>query len=169
VDRAGALPPGERAGHGRLIGRLAEAAHQSCVLLTSREKPREIEPLEGVRSPVRSLRLAGLDDQAARVLLTDKGVVGTPAAWQRLVDGYAGNPLALKILAQAVSNGVRPVLRQQVGRRSAVEHDLRHAPRDAPQPEHSRTGISLEPRWAPARQWEPRWISKDMGTAWGGV
>jgi WD40 repeat protein/transcriptional regulator with XRE-family HTH domain len=126
-------------GYGRLIGRLAESAHQSCVLLTSREKPREIEPLEGMRSPVRSLRLLGIDELAARVLLGDKGLSGTPAAWQRLVAGYAGNPLALKIVAQGVSdlfggdldrflqegelvfNGVRPVLRQQVGRLSTLE------------------------------------------------
>jgi transcriptional regulator with XRE-family HTH domain len=126
-------------GYGRLIQRLAESAHQSCVLMTSRERPREIEPLEGARSPVRSLRLVGMDEQAARVLLADKGLGGTPAGWQRLVAGYAGNPLALKIVAQAVSDlfggdldrflqegelvfdGVRPVLRQQVGRLSTLE------------------------------------------------
>src|SRR6184192_2975561 len=129
-------------GYGRLIGRLAESAHQSCVLLTSREKPKEIEPLEGVRSPVRSLRLAGVDEQAVHELLSDKGLIGTPAAWHRFVTSYAGNPLALKIVAQAVLdlfngdldqflregelifNGVRPVLRQQVGRLSPLEHLL---------------------------------------------
>ncbi len=140
-DPEGGYLPGYE-GYERLIGRLAESAHQSCVLVTSREKPREIEPLEGVRSPVRSLRLVGVDEQTARDLLSDKGLSGTPAEWQRLVAGYAGNPLALKIVAQAVSdlfggdldrflheeelvfNGVRPVLRQQVGRLSALEHLL---------------------------------------------
>src|SRR2546421_2118901 len=140
-DREGSYLPGYE-GYGRLIQRLAESAHQSCVLLTSREKPREIEPLEGVRSPVRTLRLVGLDDQAAQALLSDKELRGTPAAWQRLVAGYAGNPLALKIVAQTISdlfdgdldrflqegelifNGVRPVLRQQVGRLSPLEHLL---------------------------------------------
>src|SRR2546427_3038817 len=129
-------------GYGRLIQRLAESAHQSCVLLTSREKPRELEPLEGVRSPVRSLRLAGVDEQAVHELLADKELSGTPSAWQRLVAGYVGNPLALKIVAQAVCdlfggdldrflqegelvfNGVRPGLRQQVGRLSPLEHLL---------------------------------------------
>src|SRR5205823_6130760 len=61
---------------------------------------------------------------------------------QQLVAGYAGNPLALKIVAQAISdlfdgdldrflregelvfNGVRPVLRQQLGRLSPLEHQL---------------------------------------------
>jgi WD40 repeat protein/transcriptional regulator with XRE-family HTH domain len=140
-DREGSYLPGYE-GYGRLIGRLAEAAHQSCVLLTSREKPKELAPLEGVRSPVRTLRLGGMDDQAARVLLSDKELRGTPTAWQRLVAGYAGNPLALKIVAQTISdlfdgdldrflregelifNGVRPVLRQQVGRLTPLEHLL---------------------------------------------
>jgi hypothetical protein len=140
-DREGSYLPGYE-GYGRLIGRLAEAAHQSCVLLTSREKPKELAPLEGVRSPVRTLRLVGMDEQAAQALLSDKGLGGTPAAWQRLVATYAGNPLALKIVAQAISdlfggdldrfleegelifNGVRPVLRQQVGRLSPLEHLL---------------------------------------------
>jgi WD40 repeat protein/transcriptional regulator with XRE-family HTH domain len=140
-DREGGYLPGYE-GYGRLIGRLAESAHQSCVLLTSREKPKEIEPLEGLRSPVRSLRLGGVDEQAAHDLLSDKGLSGTPAAWHGLVSSYGGNPLALKIVAQAVSdlfggdldrflqegelifNGVRPVLRQQVGRLSPLEHLL---------------------------------------------
>src|SRR5207237_5452299 len=140
-DREGSYLPGYE-GYGRLTQRLAESAHQSCGLLTSREKPREIEPLEGVRSPVRSLRLVGMDEQAAHDLLSDKGLSGTPAAWQRLVASYAGNPLALKIVAQAISdlfngdidrflhegelifNGVRPVLRQQMGRLSPLEHLL---------------------------------------------
>jgi transcriptional regulator with XRE-family HTH domain len=140
-DPEGNYLPGYE-GYGRLIERLAESAHQSCVLLTSRERPREIEALEGTRSPVRSLRLLGMDDQIARVLLADKGLSGTLAAWQCLVAGYAGNPLALKIVAQAISdlfdgdldrflqegelifNGVRPLLRQQVGRLSPLEHLL---------------------------------------------
>src|SRR5438270_10407193 len=42
-DREGGYLPGYE-GYGRLIGRLAESAHQSCVLLTSREKPKEIGP-----------------------------------------------------------------------------------------------------------------------------
>jgi WD40 repeat protein/transcriptional regulator with XRE-family HTH domain len=140
-DREGSYLPGYE-GYGRLIGRLAESAHQSCVLLTSREKPREIEPLEGMRSPVRSLRLVGMDEQTTEALLADKGLSGTPTAWQRLVAGYAGNPLALKIVAQTIYdlfdgdldrflqegklifNGVRLVLHQQMGRLTPLEHQL---------------------------------------------
>jgi WD40 repeat protein/transcriptional regulator with XRE-family HTH domain len=140
-DPEGGYLPGYE-GYGRLLGRLAESAHQSCVLVTSREKPKEIEPLEGVRSPVRSLRLIGMDEQAAHDLLSDKELYGTPAAWERLVASYAGNPLALKIIAQAISdlfngdldrflqegelifNGIRPVLRQQIRRLTPLEYQV---------------------------------------------
>jgi WD40 repeat protein/transcriptional regulator with XRE-family HTH domain len=126
-------------GYGRLIERLGEATHQSCVVLTSREKPREIEALEGLRGPVRSLRLLGLSQEAARSLLEDKDLRGEPSAWLQLIGTYAGNPLALKIVGQAivdlfsgeivsflhsgelVFNGVRVVLRQQVARLTPLE------------------------------------------------
>ncbi|MEM6427394.1 MAG: NB-ARC domain-containing protein, partial [Cyanobacteria bacterium P01_D01_bin.128] len=40
-------------GYGELIGRIGEAEHQSCLLLTSRECPRELAPMAGERLPVR--------------------------------------------------------------------------------------------------------------------
>jgi len=89
-DHEGNYLPGYE-GYGRLIKRLGESAHASCVLLTSREKPREIEALEGSRSPVRTLRLTGLDESAARELLADKGLVGTADDWRQLITTYAGN------------------------------------------------------------------------------
>jgi WD40 repeat protein/transcriptional regulator with XRE-family HTH domain len=129
-------------GYGRLIERLGESAHQSCVVLTSREKPREIETLEGLRGPVRSLRLSGLSQEAARSLLQDKDLRGVSSAWQELIASYAGNPLALKIVGQAIVdlfagdivaflhseelifNGIRVVLRQQVARLTPLEQTL---------------------------------------------
>src|SRR5215469_15726007 len=140
-DREGKYLPGYQ-GYGRLIQRLGESAHASCVLVTSREKPREIEVLEGSRSSVRTLRLAGLDEPAAQELLADKGLVGTASDWGQLVRTYAGNPLALKIVAQAIAdlfggnitqflqegelifNGVRAVLHQQVERLTPLEQVL---------------------------------------------
>jgi transcriptional regulator with XRE-family HTH domain len=70
--------------YGRLLRRVAETEHQSCLLLTSREKPRELVPLEGSRTPVHSLRLSGLNAAAGAQLLAEKEVVGPPAtrsAW----------------------------------------------------------------------------------------
>ena len=140
-DPEGTYRPGYQ-GYGRLIERLGEATHQSCVVLTSREKPREIEALEGPRGPVRSLRLLGLSEEAARSLLEDKDLRGASSAWLQLIATYAGNPLALKIVGQAIVdlfageivpfqqsgelifNGIRVVLRQQVARLTILEQTL---------------------------------------------
>ncbi len=140
-DPEGNYRPGYE-GYGRLVQRLGESAHQSCIVLTSREKPREIEALEGLRSPVRSLRLSGLCEEAARSLLEDKDLRGESSVWLQLIATYAGNPLALKIVGQAIVdlfggdmeaflqsgelifNGIRAVLRQQVGRLTPLEQTL---------------------------------------------
>jgi hypothetical protein len=51
--------------YGDLFQRLGETRHQSCVIITSRERFREITVLEGDQSPVRSLTLTGLGESAA--------------------------------------------------------------------------------------------------------
>ena len=89
-------------GYARLLRRMGETAHQGCLLLTSREKPADLVPLEGRRSPVRALRLAGLDGRAGAQLLAEKEVAGSPHDRVRLVEVYRGNPLALKIVAQTI-------------------------------------------------------------------
>src|SRR2546428_2774882 len=51
-------------GYARLLRRVAQTVHQSCLLLTSREEPSDLVPLEGSRTPVRALRLSGLEREA---------------------------------------------------------------------------------------------------------
>jgi transcriptional regulator with XRE-family HTH domain len=51
-------------GYARLLQEVAQRGHQSCLLLTSREKPAMLRGLEGRQLPVRSLRLAGLEASA---------------------------------------------------------------------------------------------------------
>jgi hypothetical protein len=89
-------------GFGQVVQRLAESGHQSCLLLTSREKPPEVSLLEGEQAPVRSLRLGGLAAAEGRLVLEDKGLVGDAAAWQELTRRYGGNPLALKAVGEAI-------------------------------------------------------------------
>src|SRR3989475_5492575 len=89
-------------GYARLLPRMGETRPQRCLLLTSREKPADLGPLGGSRSPVRALRLAGLDAEAGAQLLTEKDVVGSLHDRVRLVEVYRGNPLALKIVAQTI-------------------------------------------------------------------
>src|SRR5262249_1596614 len=129
-------------GYRQLLRRVAETAHQSCLLLTSREKPAALIPLEGSRSLVRALRLVGLDAAACEQLLAEKDVEDTAAERARLIEAYAGNPLALKIVAhtivelfggkiapfleqgEVVFGGVREVLDEQFDRLSAVEQSV---------------------------------------------
>jgi WD40 repeat protein/DNA-binding XRE family transcriptional regulator len=91
-------------GYKRLLYLVATMEHQSCLLLTSREKLAELRLLEGKHSPVRSLRLSGLDMAACEQLLAEKDVVGTAQNRAWLVEMYGGNPLALKIIAETISD-----------------------------------------------------------------
>ncbi|MBD2563655.1 MULTISPECIES: WD40 domain-containing protein [Nostoc] len=104
------LQGGERAGHyregyegyGQLLKRVGEEFHQSCLVLTSREKPKEFAPLEGKASPVRTLSLAGLGETEGQEILKDKGLFGSHTNWAKLVENYSGNPLALKLVSETI-------------------------------------------------------------------
>lgn len=89
-------------GYGQLISRVSDERHQSCLILTSREKPGEILIREGETLPVRSLQLAGLQASASEKILHEKGLVESEAACGHLIDHYSGNPLALKIAAATI-------------------------------------------------------------------
>src|SRR5439155_24084157 len=104
--------------------------------------PGDLVPLEGSRAPVRALRLARLDVDACEHLLAEKDVVGTASELARLIEAYAGNPLALKIVAQTivelfdgkiapfleqgevVFGGVRELLDEQYARLADLERTL---------------------------------------------
>ncbi|MBD2259293.1 NB-ARC domain-containing protein [Pseudanabaena sp. FACHB-2040] len=91
--------------YGQFLRTLGETPHQSCCLLTSREKPREIALLEGGQSVVRSLSLSGLTPDNGRAIFQQKGAfTGSQAEWQTLVNHYGGNPLALKLVAAATQD-----------------------------------------------------------------
>ncbi|MBE9130108.1 NACHT domain-containing protein, partial [Coleofasciculus sp. LEGE 07081] len=90
-------------GYGELLKRVGETRHQSCLLVTSREKPREFVFLEGEMLPIRSLQLAGLNLTEGQKIFRIKGSFsGSEEEWQTVITHYAGNPLALKMVAAAV-------------------------------------------------------------------
>lgn len=88
--------------YAQLLRCLGASRHQSCLLLTSREQPRELGIQAGEQLPIRSLRLIGLTAAAAQKLLQAKAVVATETESQLLAQHYAGNPLALKIVATTI-------------------------------------------------------------------
>jgi WD40 repeat protein/transcriptional regulator with XRE-family HTH domain len=130
------------AGYGYLLQAVAEATHQSCLVLTSREAPPELATLEGGR--VRTFHVGGLGVDEAQVLLAPKELVGATHDWARLIERFGGNGLALKIVGESIRElfggdidmfleqsghatifgGVRRLLSEQVERSSAPEEDV---------------------------------------------
>ncbi|NMG05524.1 NB-ARC domain-containing protein [Brasilonema sp. UFV-L1] len=89
--------------YGNFFKRLGECRHNSCLVVISREKPKEISVMQGETLPVRCLNLRGLSVPAGLHILQLKG-----CCWKReaectvLVEQYSGNPLALKMVAAAI-------------------------------------------------------------------
>lgn len=87
-------------GYGQLLKCVAEVPSNSCVVITSREKPKEIASLEGEKTKVKCLHLGGLNKSEGRELFSEKGIfTAKEQEWQVLNQYYGGNPLALKIVA----------------------------------------------------------------------
>jgi WD40 repeat protein/transcriptional regulator with XRE-family HTH domain len=125
--------------YGTLIRHMGETVHQSCLLLTSREKPAELGPLEGRTAPVRSLVLDGLTQHACQRILEEKDIVSPERDVTALARLYGGNPLALKLISEPIRelfggdvslflragdaffNGVGKLLEQQFARSAPLE------------------------------------------------
>lgn len=73
-------------------------------MLTSREKPREIAFLEGQALSVCSLLLRGLKVAKGQEILKLKGLSAAENEWKVMIERYAGNPLALKIVATTIQD-----------------------------------------------------------------
>ncbi|NEP08826.1 MAG: NACHT domain-containing protein [Symploca sp. SIO2C1] len=129
-------------GYGELFQRIAQTTHQSCLLLTSREKPQGIGALEGECLPIRSWQLGGLLAQEGEEILGSKGLKGSQQQRDQLTQLYHGNPLALKLVATSIQelfagdigeflsqgivvfNGIRQLLQQQFERLSFLEQQI---------------------------------------------
>ena len=128
--------------YGELFRRVGETNHQSCLLLTTREKPKEVAVLEGETLPVRTFRLKGLKEEEGKEILKIKGLDGSESELSKLVRHYEGNALALKVVATtirdvfggsikaffreetAVFGDIRDLLDQQFERLSSLEQEI---------------------------------------------
>ena len=140
-NQVGRYLPGYES-YGELLQRCGEGMHQSCLIVTSREKPPEIPALEGGTLPVRSLQLTGLGIRASSAIFDSKQLFGSDNEKLRLVNRYGGNPLALKIVSTSIHdlfrgkiaeflaqgttifNGIRLLLDQQFDRLSDLEQQV---------------------------------------------
>jgi WD40 repeat protein/DNA-binding SARP family transcriptional activator len=140
-DRAGQYRSGYE-NYSELFKAVGEAPHQSCILLTSREKLAEVAMLEG-ETTVQVFSLVG-SSPVAQSLLEARRLLGSPALKQQLAEQYGYNPLALKIVSGLINelfegnienflsqgvvlfNGIRRLLEQQFKRLSGLEQSLMH-------------------------------------------
>ncbi len=129
-------------GYGLFLEQLGMRGHKSCLLLTSREKPREFARLQSSNSLARSLPLDGIPVADGRQILKQLGLTGPELTWNKLVELYSGNPLALKLIAgyvkeifggniaafleaeKAVFGNIYDLLEQQFQRLSEQEQEI---------------------------------------------
>ncbi len=103
-DRTGRYREGY-SGYGQLLRCVAETPHNSCLVLISREKPIGLAAKEGETLAVRSLQLTGLPTAAGREIFKVRGDFwASESEWRVLIAHYAGNPLALKMVAPAIQD-----------------------------------------------------------------
>jgi transcriptional regulator with XRE-family HTH domain len=140
-DRAGSYRSGYE-DYSRLLQAIGQSRHQSCLLLTGRERPLELERLEGQNALVRSFCLHGLRQETAQAVLEERTLMGRVEDRMALVDRYSGNPLALRSVAAAIRDlfagdvaaflraqtpifdEMRDVLEQQLARLSPLEREV---------------------------------------------
>jgi len=91
-------------GYGQLLRQFGEVSHQSCLLLTSREKPQSLARLVGKTKSVRFLPLGGLNYLDGRKIFEAIGdFFGSKDEWKKLIEDYfRGNPLALELAARHI-------------------------------------------------------------------
>jgi WD40 repeat protein/DNA-binding SARP family transcriptional activator len=100
-NQPGVTRPGYE-GYVQLLRAAAERSHQSCVVITSRERPQGMGLLAEDTPLVQLLRLGGLSAEAGAQMLAARGMTATDSAAGELVQRYSGNPLALRLIALTV-------------------------------------------------------------------
>lgn len=88
--------------YGDFLTRLGETYHQGCFMLTSREKPKTINALQGTKLPVRVWKVQGLDEDAVAEILKAKGLDASAEVDRQLTESCNGNPLVLKLIATRI-------------------------------------------------------------------
>ena len=86
--------------YGKFFKQIATSSHQSCLIVLSWEKPREITSLEGENRPAQTLHLKGLGEEAEEIL-KEKGLTDEDK-WSELITLYQGHPSWLNIIAATI-------------------------------------------------------------------
>jgi len=90
----------EHKDYGQFWQQIAKNHHQSCVILLSWEKPRELVTLQGEKQSTRTLNLKGLSADAEEIL-KENGLTDSEK-WPELINLYQGHPTWLNIIASTI-------------------------------------------------------------------
>ncbi|WP_017719228.1 hypothetical protein [Kamptonema formosum] len=107
-DLQNIFSPGELAGqylpgyedYSKFFKQVATSSHNSCLILLSGEKPRDITALEGDSRLARTLHLQGLGEHAGEIF-REKGLTDEEK-WSELITLYQGHPSWLNIIASTI-------------------------------------------------------------------
>ena len=87
----------------KLLKLIAETQHQSCLILSSRKKPKETKRMEGDKLPVRVLPLKGLQLKDLQQMCQVKcSLHGSDCEWEKIIKYYGGNPLVFNIVCTTI-------------------------------------------------------------------
>ncbi|MEG5136795.1 MULTISPECIES: eIF2A-related protein [unclassified Microcoleus] len=99
-NQSGQYRPGYEA-YGEMLRAVAETRHQSCLVLTTREKCHQFAQSEAGDLAVQGFSLGG-SPEASQALIKATELTGSESQKQDLCDRYRCNPLALKIVATTI-------------------------------------------------------------------
>ena len=113
--------------YGEFFKRIGETQHQSCLILTSREKPKGILQMTGEYLPVRVLQIKGLQVKQIQEIFKFKGThKGSLSDWHKLVERYMGNPLALNIASRIIQNLFDGSIKEFLNHNAIVFGEIKH-------------------------------------------
>jgi len=101
------------------------AGRTSCLILTSREKPKELLAIPEGEPLSRLYTLNGLQDHEAARMLAQFRLRGKATDYKELVDRYYGHPMALRLAANAVKDLFYGRIRDFLDQEISVFDDLR--------------------------------------------
>lgn len=85
--------------YGELFKQVSQIPHQSCLIVTSRDKPSGIELNPGTRL----LCLSGLSREESKQFCQEEGL-SHPEIWDQVIESYGGHPLGLKMIAKTIKD-----------------------------------------------------------------
>ncbi|MEM9807812.1 MAG: NB-ARC domain-containing protein [Cyanobacteria bacterium P01_D01_bin.56] len=110
-----------------MLKRLGEQPHQSCIVVTSRERNQELSGSKAANSPIRYLELGGLQSEdAVQILEAERLPTATKSYWKPLITQYRGNPLMLRIVAMTIQDLFDGDVRRFLGQKRTVVGNIEY-------------------------------------------